>query len=110
VIAGFSQGGAVALQTALRHPEALAGVMALSTYLPLRASLAQEAVAANRTIPILMCHGTQDGVVPPQMGELSRDLLAGLGYAVEWRTYPMQHSVCMEEVNDISSWLQARLK
>jgi phospholipase/carboxylesterase len=110
VIAGFSQGGAVALQTALRHPEALAGVMALSTYLPLRASLAQEAAAANRTIPILMCHGTQDGVVPPQMGELSRDLLVGLGYAVEWRTYPMQHSVCMEEVNDISSWLQARLK
>jgi phospholipase/carboxylesterase len=110
VLAGFSQGGAIALQTAVRYEDPLAGVMALSTYLPLRASVEAEASAANRTTPILMCHGTQDGVVAPQMGELSRDLLTGLGYQVEWRTYPMQHSVCMEEINDISRWLQARFK
>jgi phospholipase/carboxylesterase len=109
VIAGFSQGGAIALQTALRYDTSLAGVMALSTYLPLRASLAAEASAGNRAIPILMCHGTQDGVVPPQMGELSRDALTQLGYRVEWRAYPMQHSVCLEEIADISRWLQQRL-
>jgi len=109
VIAGFSQGGAIALQTALRYDAPLAGVMALSTYLPLRASLPAEASAANRAIPILMCHGTQDGVVAPQLGEWSRDLLAQLGYRVEWRSYPMQHSVCLEEIQDISRWLQQRL-
>lgn len=110
VMAGFSQGGAIALQTALRHPDTLAGVMALSTYLPLRASVAQEVSAANRATPILMCHGMQDGIVPVQLGELSRDQLASLGYRIEWRTYPMEHSVCMEEVNDISAWLQTVLK
>lgn len=109
VIAGFSQGGAIALQTGLRYPQRLAGIMALSTYLPLRASLAQEASAANRVIPILMCHGTHDGVVPPAMGENARDVLQGLGYRVDWRSYPMAHQVCLEEVMDISSWLQARL-
>ena len=76
----------------------------------LRNVFAAEANAANRNTPILMCHGTQDTVVPPQLGELSRALLSGLGYAIEWRTYPMPHSVCAEEVNDISTWLQARLK
>lgn len=110
VIAGFSQGGAIALHTALRHDEELAGIMALSTYLPLRALLATEANAANRNTPILMCHGTQDTVVPPQLGELSRDLLKGLGYAIDWRTYPMPHSVCQEEIDDISAWLQSRLQ
>jgi phospholipase/carboxylesterase len=109
VIAGFSQGGAVALQTGLRHGEELAGVMALSTYLPLRSVFATEASAANRKTPILMCHGTQDTVVPLQLGELSRDVMNGLGYAIEWRTYPMPHSVCVEEINDISAWLQTRL-
>jgi phospholipase/carboxylesterase len=109
VIAGFSQGGAIALQTALRYDSPLAGVMALSTYLPLRATLVNEAHAANRSIPILMCHGTQDGVVPLQLGEWSRETLAHLGYRVEWRAYPMQHSVCLEEINDISHWLQQRL-
>ena len=108
VLAGFSQGGAIALQTALRHHEPLAGVMALSTYLPLHASLAREASSSNRAIPILMCHGTQDSVVPLQMGEHSRALLEQHGYRVEWHTYPMPHSVCIEEVNDISRWLQAR--
>ena len=110
VLAGFSQGGAIALHTALRYDQPLAGVMALSTYLPLRALIAKEVSSANRSIPILMCHGTQDGVVVPHMGELSRDVLGQLGYQVEWRAYPMQHSVCMEEVNDMSHWLQARLK
>jgi phospholipase/carboxylesterase len=110
VIAGFSQGGAIALQSALRHPQTLAGVMALSTYLPLRASLEKEGSAANRSTPILMCHGTQDGVVPLHLGELSRDVLNAQGYSVDWRTYPMQHSVCIEEVNDMSAWLQSRLK
>lgn len=109
VVAGFSQGGAIALQTGVRYPERLAGVMALSTYLPLRASVAGEASAANRDIPILMCHGTRDPVVILQMGEGSRDVLQGLGYRIDWRTYPMEHSVCMEEVLDISKWLQARL-
>ncbi|GFE78249.1 carboxylesterase [Steroidobacter agaridevorans] len=109
VIAGFSQGGAIALQTALRYQQRLAGVMALSTYLPLAASLSAEASDANRDVPILMCHGVHDPVVPVQMGEASRDALKALDYLIEWRTYPMEHSVCMEEVLDLSTWLQARL-
>lgn len=109
VIAGFSQGGAIALQTGLRYRQRLAGIMALSTYLPLRASVAKEGSEANRDIPILMCHGMQDSIVPMQMGTASRDVLQGLGYSIEWHSYPMEHSVCMEEVVDISKWLQARL-
>ena len=109
VIAGFSQGGAIALQTALRYRQRLAGVMALSTYLPLAATLSAEASAANRDVPILMCHGLHDPVVPVQMGEASRDALQALDYRIEWRTYPMEHSVCIEEVVDLSKWLQARL-
>ena len=109
VIAGFSQGGAIALSAALRHPQRLAGVMALSTYLPLRDSLAAEASPANRDVPILMCHGLRDQMVPATLGKASRDMLQGLGYQVEWQAYPMEHSVCMEEVLDISKWLQARL-
>lgn len=106
VIAGFSQGGAIALQAALRYPARLAGVMALSTYLPLRDTLAKEAVAANRDLPILMCHGERDPVVPMALGQLSRDFLQKEGYAVEWRTYPMEHQVCMEEIGDIANWLR----
>jgi len=109
VLAGFSQGGAIAFQTGLRYPQRLAGIMALSTYLPLRASVANEASAANRDIPILMCHGTHDGVVPPALGETSRDILQNLGYRIDWRSYPMAHQVCLEEVMDISQWLQQRL-
>ena len=109
VIAGFSQGGAIALQAALRYPERLGGVMALSTYLPLRDSVATEVSPANRDVPILMCHGLRDGMVPATLGKASRDLLVSLGYQVEWQSYPMEHSVCMEEVLDISKWLQARL-
>jgi phospholipase/carboxylesterase len=109
VIAGFSQGGAIALQAGLRYPERLGGVMALSTYLPLRDSVATEVSPANRDVPILMCHGLRDGMVPATLGKASRDLLVSLGYQVEWQSYPMEHSVCMEEVLDISKWLQARL-
>lgn len=109
VIAGFSQGGAIALQTGLRYRQRLAGIMALSTYLPLRASVAAEAAAENRDIPILMCHGVQDPIVPLQMGAGSRDVLQSLGYGIEWHTYPMEHSVCLEEIVEISNWLQARL-
>lgn len=106
VLAGFSQGGAIALQTALRYPKKLAGVMALSTYLPLHDSLAAEAAAENRTIPVFMAHGTQDGVVPYEMGARSRDILMEQRYEVEWHEYPMQHSVCLEEIADVGAWLR----
>lgn len=105
VIAGFSQGGAVALHVALRHKERLGGLLALSTYLPLRASLAAEASGANRDLPILMCHGVDDPVLPLAFGESSRDLLEAAGYRVEWKTYPMPHAVCPQEIVDISVWL-----
>jgi phospholipase/carboxylesterase len=108
VIAGFSQGGAIALQTALRYPQRLAGVMALSTYLPLRGLLASEASKANRDVPILMCHGRQDPVVPMQLGTVSRDALTSHGFAVEWKEYAMEHSVCIEEIAHIGQWLRAR--
>ena len=110
VIAGFSQGGAIALQASLRYPKRLGGVMALSTYLPLQGSVAAEASPANKDVPILMCHGLRDPMVPATLGKASRDLLMGLGYPVEWQSYPMEHQVCMEEVLDISRWLQARLE
>jgi len=109
VIAGFSQGGAIALHAALRCPQRLAGVLALSTYLPLQATVAAEAAPANRDVPILFCHGTYDQVVPAAMGGASRDVLQRLGYAVQWRTYPMEHSVSQQEIVDISAWLQERL-
>jgi phospholipase/carboxylesterase len=105
VLAGFSQGGAIALQTGLRYPQQLAGVMALSTYLPLAESFAQEAAPANCRTPVFMAHGTHDPVVPYAMGTKSRDILTQAGYAVEWHDYAMQHSVCMEEVQDIGAWI-----
>lgn len=110
VLAGFSQGGAVALETGLRHPEKLAGVMALSTYLPLAERLPQEASAANRSTPIFMAHGLYDPVVPYAMGAATRALLAGLGYRVEWHEYPMLHSVCPQEIADIGAWLRRVLR
>jgi phospholipase/carboxylesterase len=106
VLAGFSQGGAIALQTGLRHPQKLAGVMALSAYLPLAESLPQEAAPANKATPIFMAHGTYDPVVPLMMGAGSMTLLSGLGYPVEWRQYPMPHSVCPQEIQDIGAWLR----
>ncbi len=104
VIAGFSQGGAIALHTALRHGEPLAGVLALSTYLPLRAA-SGEATKANRRIPLLMCHGLYDPILAIAGAELSRDLLRAQGYTVEWKQYPMQHEVCAAEIADVSEWL-----
>ena len=109
VIAGFSQGGAIALHGALRYPERLGGIMALSTYLPMDERLAKEAAAANRDVPILMCHGTADPVLPVQMGEQSRDRLVAAGYPVEWKAYPMQHQVSLAEIADIAVWLGKHL-
>ena len=109
VLAGFSQGGAIALQAGLRYPQKLAGVMALSTYLPLAESFAREAAEANRKTPIFMAHGTQDNVVPYQMGLHSKDILSEHGYDVEWHEYPMPHSVCLEEIRDIAAWLRRAL-
>lgn len=110
VIAGFSQGGAIALHTGLRCSQRLAGILALSTYLPLQNSVAAEATPANRDVPIMMCHGTYDQVVPAAMGVASRDVLQRLGYKIEWHTYPMEHSVDLKEIVDISTWLRARLQ
>ena len=109
VLAGFSQGGAIALHTGLRYPETLAGVMALSTYLPLAESFAQEATPANAKTPVFMAHGTHDPVVPYAMGNSSREQLQQAGYALVWHEYPMQHSVCLEEVADIGRWLTSVL-
>jgi phospholipase/carboxylesterase len=106
VLAGFSQGGAIALQTGLRYPEKLAGIMALSTYLPLAETLASEATACNRDTPIFMAHGLQDGVVPYEMAARSKDTLTQHGYSLEWHEYRMAHSVCLEEIEDIGSWLR----
>jgi len=110
ILAGFSQGGAIALQTGLRHAEKLAGIMALSTYLPLAETLPAEASAANRQTPIFMAHGTFDPVVPYAMGAGSMTYLTGLGYRIEWHEYTMQHSVCPEEIEDVAAWLRNVLK
>ncbi|HEX7237929.1 MAG TPA: alpha/beta fold hydrolase [Gammaproteobacteria bacterium] len=107
VLAGFSQGGAIALHTALRESRPLAGVLALSTYLPLAATLASERNAANAAIPLFMAHGTDDPVLPLELAENSRRALEALGYSVDWHAYPMAHSVCMEEVGAIGAWLAA---
>jgi phospholipase/carboxylesterase len=109
VLAGFSQGGAMALQVGLRYRDSLGGVLALSTYLPLRDRLAGEAADANRNIAILMCHGRYDPVLTIQIGRLSRDALQALGYRVQWNEYGMQHEVCAEEISDIARWLQRQL-
>ena len=105
VLAGFSQGGAVVLHTGLRHAERLAGVLALSTYLPLAATVAAERSAANRDLPVFMAHGGQDPMIDIARARESRAFLEELGYAVQWREYAMPHSVCAEEVGDIAGWL-----
>lgn len=110
VLAGFSQGGAIVLQAALRHAKALAGVLALSTYLPLAAKVQAEASSANRAIPIFMAHGQYDEIIPLDRAEASRDALQRLGYAVEWHAYPMPHSVCAPEIADISRFLNRVLQ
>ena len=105
ILAGFSQGGAIALYEGLRHPTRLAGLLALSTYLPLQDTLAAEAHPANAAVPIFMAHGTLDPTVPFALGDGSRRLLVGRGYDVRFRTYPMGHSVCLEEIQDIRAFL-----
>lgn len=105
VLAGFSQGGAIALQVGLRHAHRLAGIVALSTYLPLESSLDAEASPANRATPIFMGHGTQDPVVPLQLAQASKAALERRGYEVEWHTWPMAHNVHPEEVEAISAFL-----
>lgn len=109
LLAGFSQGGAMVLHVGLRYTESLCGLLALSAYLPLADTLSAEASDANRGVPIMMAHGTQDPVVPVGLGEASRELLRSAGYAVDWHSYPMQHAVCAEEIDDIREWLSARL-
>lgn len=109
VLAGFSQGGAIALQTALRQPQALAGVMALSTYVPIATTLAAERNAASNSVPIFMAHGHLDPIIPLATAQRSRKLLESLGYAVQWHQYPMEHSVCLEEIADIGAFLRAVL-
>jgi phospholipase/carboxylesterase len=106
VLAGFSQGGAIALQAGVRYPEALAGILALSTYLPLRATLIAERTVANQAIPILMCHGREDPIVPIELARQSFTALTAAGFAPQWLDYPMQHQLCAEEVVAISRWLQ----
>ena len=106
VLAGFSQGGAIALQAGLRYPQKLGGVMALSTYLPLAESFTKEASAQNRATPIFMAHGVDDAVIQHSIGVRSRDVLVEAGYDVEWHEYPMAHSVCLPEMADIAAWLK----
>jgi phospholipase/carboxylesterase len=110
VLAGFSQGGAVTLQTGLRQAEALAGLMVLSSYLPLADTLVAERAIASSNVPVFMAHGSQDSVLPISMGSNSRDMLTGMGYAVDWHEYPMAHSVCPQEIGDISVWLKRVLR
>ncbi len=109
LLAGFSQGGVVALQTALHYPKSLAGILALSTFYPEVDGLGGAASAANAQIPILMCHGRQDMVLPMALGTAAYELLRARGYPVQWREYDMGHEVCLEEIRDISHWLQSVL-
>ncbi len=105
VLAGFSQGGAITLQTGLRHKERLAGLMVLSSYLPIASTVAAEMVSAHQDLPIFMAHGTHDPMIAIARATASRDQLKQLGYAIEWKEYPMEHSLAMEEVRDIRGWL-----
>ena len=106
ILAGFSQGCAMTLQTGLRHPEKLAGMLCLSGYLPLATVAGQERTPESLATPIFMAHGTHDNVVPFARARESKEVLAALGYQVEWHEYPMQHSLCLEEVQDISKWIR----
>lgn len=109
-LAGFSQGGAIALHTAMRQSVPLGGVLALSTYLPLADSAVDEALPGTRDTPIFMAHGRNDPVIPYVLGAGSRDALLAFGYTVEWHEYAMQHSVCEEELGDIEAWLAHQAK
>lgn len=110
VLAGFSQGGAIALHCGLRHPQPLAGILALSTYLPLADTLPHEAQEANQNTPVFMGHGEMDPIVPLSQGQGTVKRLENMGYRVEFHSYAMPHSVCPEELRDIGAWLSAALK
>jgi phospholipase/carboxylesterase len=105
VLAGFSQGCAMALLTGLRHKERLAGIIGMSGYLPLAETTEKERSDANRLTPVFLAHGTMDPVIPVMAAHASRDALRAMGYDVEWHEYPMPHSVCMEEIRDMNAWL-----
>lgn len=109
LLAGFSQGGVLAFHTALYYPKRLAGILALSTFLADSESLGSGKAEVNAQIPILMCHGQQDVVLPVTLGKSALTTLKSAGYAVEWREYPMGHEVCREEIQEISRWLQSVL-
>jgi phospholipase/carboxylesterase len=106
VLAGFSQGGVLALQTGLRQSKPLAGLMALSSYLPMSPMVEVERNAASNSVPIFMGHGITDNIVPLALGKMSRDTLIKLGYEVDWHQYTMPHSVCAEELADVGVWLK----
>ncbi len=106
VVMGFSQGGAMALHAGLRYPERLGGIVALSTYLLMPDSVREEAHPANADVPIMMTHGTLDDVIPLARGEAARAKLQELGYQVQWRVYPMLHSLCAPEIEDLAEWLK----
>ena len=108
-LAGFSQGGAIALHTGLRHPAKLGGILALSTYLPLADTLSQEVSLSAKNTPVFFAHGRHDPVVPYELGKQSAEKLQQLGHQIEWHEYPMPHSVCAEEISDIENWLTKKL-
>lgn len=110
LLAGFSQGGALAVHVALRFPQPLAGMIALSTYLVLGDALEAEVASANRGLPVFQAHGSADPMVPIERGEALRDALGEVGCAVEWHEYPMMHEVCLEEIEAIGAWMKARLR
>lgn len=110
VLAGFSQGGAIALHTGLRYPDRLGGIIALSSYLPLPEALPAEAHAANKDLPVMMAHGTEDTVIPFALGEASYRKLKSLDYPAAWRSYSMPHTLCAEEIEDIAQWLRGVLR
>ena len=106
VLAGFSQGGAIALHTGLRYADRLAGIMALSTYVPLASTLTAEASLANRDVPIFMAHGRDDSLIPVERAVTSREALRTAGYKIEWHEYAMDHAVCREEIDAVAGWLR----
>ncbi len=110
LLAGFSQGGAIALAAGVRRERPLAGLIGLSTYLPMGSTTAAEATPQSLATPVFMAHGTHDPVVPEGFGARSRDLLKGLGMQVDWHSYPMQHNVCAEEIRDLGEWMDRRFK
>ena len=109
ILAGFSQGGAIALHTGLRYDKPLAGIMGLSTYLPVADNLENELHQANKKTPIFLTHGTHDPIIPVHLAATTHACLQQLGYSAELKTYPMEHGVCPEEIDDISNWINSVL-